>query len=555
VTAFERPGDGAPCHAQKEQGVERIAVGINQVRLLESLRYAFANRYTVLTELMQNARRARASEVAVDYDAKAQRLSVRDDGVGIGDWRTLLTVGESGWDAATARDEHAFGVGFMKCLYSARRCSVRSRDRVVCFDTRAALQQQPIAVQPAAFSAQTVVTLEGVVLPDLEGKLADLASAFPIPVSCNGLLLPRPLALDARAYVATPVGLVHLAGTEDGKTAASLLLVLQGIVVYGDPRLDREGNVVHLDPRRFVARLPERDVLVDEAEVVQEVEAVMKALWRSRLDEAKRTLPGDVFVGRFFDAAVMWGASDLCADIPLLPGRLFARITGYPIQEGCAHAAYLQPLPGLVAREEFASGRLQAVMLPEARKDSFAYWMFAQAKDLLVLTRGWGLAQGHWVWDYVRPLDVQPAEVEILGERLRSALDGQFIASEVVLCEAYRVRIHGEVAQFTERAMAWCGVRGEEELIIVPDGEHGGGAVEQCSSYIDADARWRAECAAEDRERLSRLIRRLRAHDPAEAMRGLIGELRLENYPCLQGRTFSLQVGGERGAHAVRLVA
>ena len=46
----------------------------------------------------------------------------------------------------------------------------------------------------------------------------------------------------------------------------------------------------------------------------------------------------------------------------------------------------------------------------------------------------------------------------------------------------------------------------------------------------------------------------LRAQDPTEAMRALLGELRLENYPCLQGRTFSLLVGGEQGAHAVRLV-
>jgi len=534
--------------------MEQIAISVNQRRLLAGLREAHAKRSTVLTELLQNARRAGAAHVAVDYDARAHTLTVRDDGIGIGDWQTLFTLGESGWDETLARDEHAFGVGFMMCLYSARRCTVRSRNRIIAFDTEAALQQEPIAVRPAPFSAQTVVTLEGVLLPDVERRVSVLASAFPIAVTYNGVALPRPLAQDARAYVATSVGQVYLAGAEDGSASASLLLVLQGTVVYGDARLDGDGNVVHLDPRRFQARLPEHDVLVDEAAALQAVEAVLKAMWRARLEAAKRALAADAFVTRFFDAAVTWGASDLCADIPMVPGNLFARITGYPIYDRFAPAGYLQPVPGLIPRDQFASGRLQAVTLPAAQKQTFAYWMFAQAKELLVLTRAWGLAQGHWLWDYVRPLDVQAVAVDILGERARSTLHGQWVATEVVLCAAYRVRIEDEVAEFAAQAMAWCGADGDEALLLVPDGEQGGAAVEQCSSYVDADLRWRGELASQDRDALARLIRRMRAQDPTEAMRALIGELRLENYPCLQGRTFSLQVGVEQGAHAVRLV-
>src|SRR5208337_3357820 len=122
----------------------------------------------------------------------------------------------------------------------------------------------------------------------IERQVAVLASAFPIAVTYNGTPLPRPLAPDARAHVATPVGLVHLAGAQDGNATSSLLLVLQGTVVYGDPRLDAGGNVVHLDPRRFQARLPEHDVLVDEAAALQAVEAVLKAMWRARLEAAKR---------------------------------------------------------------------------------------------------------------------------------------------------------------------------------------------------------------------------------------------------------------------------
>jgi hypothetical protein len=175
---------------------------------------------------MQNARRARASYVAVDYDGKAQRLTVRDDGVGIADWQKLFTVGESGWDATTERDEHAFGVGFMKSLYSARRCSVRSAAEMIAFDTADALQQVPVAVQAAPFTAETVVTLEGVVLPELDRRMGALASAFPIPVLYNGAVRTRTLALDAKPFVATPDRAGVFAGTR--MAAASSLLQLQG---------------------------------------------------------------------------------------------------------------------------------------------------------------------------------------------------------------------------------------------------------------------------------------------------------------------------------------
>lgn len=322
----------------------------------------------------------------------------------------------------------------------------------------------------------------------------------------------RPLAPDAKHYVATPIGQVHLAGLDDGQASASLLLLLRGSLVYGDARLDCDGNTVHLDPRRFHARLPARDALVDETGALRVVEAVLKAMWRARLEEAKRTLPDELFVTRFFNAAATWGAGDLFADVGLLPGRLLARITGYPIQEGYGPTPYLQPLSGLVRREQFASGQLQAVMLPPAQTDNFAYWMFARANGLHVLTRCWGLAEGHWLWDYVPELDAQPAEVEIVGEYARATLRGQWIAPHIILCQAYRVRIPGQgVAQLTGQAMAWPGRPGGEALIIVPEGEQSGGAVAQCSRYIDEDDRLRDDLAAHDRAALAGLIRGLRA--------------------------------------------
>jgi hypothetical protein len=192
-------------------------------------------------------------------------------------------------------------------------------------------------------------------------------------------------------------------------------------------------------------------------------------MWRARLEEGNACSRRSAS-WRVFDAAML-RASDLFADVPLIPGRLFARIAGYPIQEGYGDARYLQALPGLLRQEQFASGELQAVVLPATEAENFPLWMFAKAKGFIVLTRSWGVAESHWIWQHVREIEDHRPEVEIIGERLRTTLPGQWITPEVVLCAAYRVGIDGEVAEFTDQGMAWTGLR--ERFILVPDGEVG----------------------------------------------------------------------------------
>ena len=92
---------------------DTVMVRLNKRRLIETFRFAYPNRYTVLAELLQNARRAGALVVHVRYDADAKRLTVADDGCGVSDFQTLLTLGESGWSEAVRRTEQPFGLGFL----------------------------------------------------------------------------------------------------------------------------------------------------------------------------------------------------------------------------------------------------------------------------------------------------------------------------------------------------------------------------------------------------------------------------------------------------------
>ena len=57
----------------------QIQVRINEEGALRNQRYAFTNRFTLVCELLQNARRAGATCIEIHYDATSQQLSVLTD--------------------------------------------------------------------------------------------------------------------------------------------------------------------------------------------------------------------------------------------------------------------------------------------------------------------------------------------------------------------------------------------------------------------------------------------------------------------------------------------
>ena len=97
----------------------KVQVRVNERGAVRNGRFAFTNKLTLVSELLQNARRAGATHVTIEHDATAKRLTVVDDGCGIDDFQQLLTFNQSGWDDDTIRSEHAFGLGFSKCRFSS----------------------------------------------------------------------------------------------------------------------------------------------------------------------------------------------------------------------------------------------------------------------------------------------------------------------------------------------------------------------------------------------------------------------------------------------------
>ncbi|MCR2669598.1 ATP-binding protein, partial [Salmonella enterica] len=81
----------------------------------------------MLGELLQNARRAQASEI--HFTVNQDSLTISDNGSGIADLQNLIHIAESGWDTSLKSRENAFGLGVLSTLYFAENLSVHSRDR------------------------------------------------------------------------------------------------------------------------------------------------------------------------------------------------------------------------------------------------------------------------------------------------------------------------------------------------------------------------------------------------------------------------------------------
>lgn len=527
----------------------QIQVRINEEGALRNQRFAFTDRFTLVSELLQNARRAGATSIAIDHDAEARTLTVRDNGRGIDDFQKLLTFNESGWDEPTCDAETPFGVGFSKCLYAASRCVVRSRGLCADFDTAAALARTPIDVVDLTEESTegTEVELHGVDLPDLASRIVTLCAGFPVPICFNGKAVERPHAASSLLLIDTPVGGLHLCGTHDGEHSHDTMVYLQGFCVlrpiYHRPE---RVNVLHLDARQFMARLPDRDKLIDEDRQRKRIDVTLRAEWRRVVEDAKRALPAEVFVDRFYPALRAWGHLDLLNDIDVLPAAVFDEICGYPYQEGGGSRDYLRTVAIAPTRSAVEGGAVRLCSIESLDDSNAGRWMFARAMGCLIFHLG-GLHHEHWVQVHVRWLDDEPVAVEPLGERFRCGLEGRWVWPDVVLCAAVRVSVGDDTVDITDAGVHHDGV------LYIPDGERSGEAVRQASNFTDENEQFMESDLDADREALADLIRRLRSVDPKDTLDSLLGELKLERYPVLHGRQFRLSVGTAPNGHAVEL--
>ena len=157
-------------------------------QLRQFLDSSFSGRTTALTELLQNCRRAGATNIDIRYED--DELTVTDNGCGITDLAHLLTPGTSGWDEKVMAEDKPFGLGFRAALLNCEHIEVRSKFGMFCCDTEFLLNGGQPEVQECDTDV-TTITLVKPKIPKLDEALKRSARYFPIPVTYNGQQLNR----------------------------------------------------------------------------------------------------------------------------------------------------------------------------------------------------------------------------------------------------------------------------------------------------------------------------------------------------------------------------
>ena len=111
---------------QMPQMPQEIQANIHQDAITRVSGFFNATIEDILNELLQNARRAGATWVHITKEPG--RISIQDNGRGIGEPQAILSFGQSEWDQVQALNEHPAGMG-LYALARNENVTIRSRSQ------------------------------------------------------------------------------------------------------------------------------------------------------------------------------------------------------------------------------------------------------------------------------------------------------------------------------------------------------------------------------------------------------------------------------------------
>jgi len=523
-----------------------ISLRVNQSALIKNLKFSFSNSFTVLTELLQNARRAGATCVHLVWDEEKSLLSVTDDGDGISDFQKLLTVAESGWDQEVVENDSPFGMGFLSCMFAAEKVVVHSNGRFIEFETSDALDFNSTQVRNSdrSLGVGTIVELHGgdiakqmVNFPKLRGlgshsKTIDfvqlLVKGFPLPVFFNGEEVKRGFALDSAdyAFFDTPVGKMAIPGLKKGRYSAHYIEgYLQGISVeYPSSLQESKLVVVHLDSKAFFGRMPDRDKLVNRGESMDRIVAAIDEVWRTHLKSELAALGEEAFLQLYVEATLVV-CPELFGQMSVLPKDFVELVSDEAIISQCSYDdSPTSPVVAHIKREDIESGKVRLFTLDSPNEENLAAWIYAKQIGGRIVDSSkyseW--RKDHWAKPFIVDLDQAEAAVTVNDEIKTAHFSGNYVTCDLVLCSNYTINLtteSGDVLSVTvDNDSLYCPYDEDKkggECFIVPAEHNGHHAIYQAHSYIGEFDDLDESSRSQDEDEFCQLVSLLRGNRSA----------------------------------------
>ena len=143
----------------------------------------------IIDELLQNARRAKAKNVKIEYHPNYSIFTIVDDGIGIFRNGVSFQLGKSNWDEYTMLNEEPLGKGLYFLCSLEKGCTIESNGYKVHVAKDHLLGKQPIVVHNTDFFQGTRISF---FLNISDCHLDDVIKEiefYPIPLNFNGELL------------------------------------------------------------------------------------------------------------------------------------------------------------------------------------------------------------------------------------------------------------------------------------------------------------------------------------------------------------------------------
>lgn len=530
-----------------------VALRFDVAALKHSMRFAFASDLTVIQELIQNARRAGATTIWVNTGVSASgepTLSVLDNGCGLEDFQVLLQVATSGWSEETKVSEGPYGMGFLSAVYGSRQVDVVSRGKVLRLDQKSVLADGQFEVED--FDGElpehvvTSVTMHGIDAGKVASNIANIVRGYPIQLIFNGRQLDR---LDSLDGTFTKVESGHIKRNNRSFSTSHVRVYLQGFCVHKEQYGNRGdlGDVVHLDPTKFHGKFPDRDVVINQAEMLVQVHQNLRALYVDSLMEAKKRLHPAAFMEAYYDLACSLNMLEVFNDLEVLPQSFLKQVCGMP-HDTEYRDAYLQAgAEGrFFTKEELQSGDVIIGELDafnaEDDTENTRRWLFAFAVKAWMISKD--LDEEHWVHGLVTLHEECDVSMEAVGVLRTGKADYMRLhcigEANIVLCEDIKVimgdahHLLGEPV-YDEDANAFYIPMRDGSPTYVDDF-----VVQQICSY-SWDDNFHEDERDEDVRRINQMIRELASNSPEEQL-ALSLEAAIADYSKIRGMTCTIKV-------------
>lgn len=551
-----------------------ISIQVNEKNLIKNIGQTFSGSSTVISELMQNARRAKATEVRFYTEAESEDLVVIDNGEGVKDFSKLLHVADSGWDEATKKEDKPFGMGFLSCLFAAEIVIVESNGQRTIIDTQKAINQEAVLVESTGNTTPgTKITLKNFKSPEgiekLLGKhLSILAAGFPIGVFWNELEIKRQFAVNVLENLHEVDGVLVSLGADffsnlhfKSYSAHTIFAYLQGLPIYcsndfGKKIPSTNDVVLHLLSDEFIPRMPDRDKLFDEALHEKTFKKIINGVVRNELLKLKASVSPEEMM-KYWYLAKTYKCNDIFNDIPILPAQVLSIPFATPIQLQDFHGneRNLEECSRNVTRAEIESGEVKLVGYENFDCDEHtgAPWVLGNALGWLNVSEA--LHSGHWANKYISLFNhhhdpdsdaselkviIEPAGAIIAIEEMKSGWVHN--VSKIVVCDHYIVKTTDGLYSAEISDSATSGYVNDELCLVVPKGDvYPGYIIEQIADFQGEHDFYESD-RDEEESHLNTLVTALRGGKPEDTLRQVVLDGCISKYPTLHGKTFVISI-------------